>query len=374
MPAEPVLIVGLSGRALATSARAAGFAPIVLDAFADLDTEAAAASLERVPVDGDWRFDADALLGAAERLAPPPVPLVIGSGFDRHPDLLARLAARRELLGSPPEAIAAAKDPLRFAHLLEALGIPHPVMRLDLPPSPAGWLIKRVGGAGGGHVRRFQAGEKLEPDRYLQREQPGRPVSVLVAGDGRSAIALALSDQWPDPAPGRLFRFGGAAAPAELSPDLESRLRSGASTIAAAVGLRGLGTVDTLVDDDAFSVLELNLRPGAAIDAYERASGTSLFALHVAAARGELRALPSSWPRAAASALLWAPEPMALDGTFRWPPWTADRTRGGTRIKAGAPVCTVLGEGLTAAEARQVAETRSLTLLSRLRRQTRRAG
>jgi predicted ATP-grasp superfamily ATP-dependent carboligase len=374
MPAERVLIVGLSGRALAASARVAGYAPIVLDAFADLDTKIAALALERVPVNADWRFDRDALLSAAARLAPPPIPLVVGSGFDRHPDLLELLAKGRELLGCPPQALTAAKDPLRFARLLDQLGIPHPEVRLDTPADPSGWLVKRIGGAGGAHVRRLKASEEVQHGRYLQREQPGRPVSVLVASNGGSAVSLALSEQWPDPAPGRPFRYGGAAAPADLPAELAAGLRLVAERIAAAAGLKGLGSLDTLVDDHTFSVLELNMRPGAAIDAYERASGSSLFALHVAAARGDLGLLPSSWRRAAAALLLWAPEPMAVDSSFRWPPWTADRTRGGTRIPPGAPICTVLGEGLTAIEARQVAETRGLTLLSRLRRQARRAG
>ena len=45
----------------------------------------------------------------------------------------------------------------------------------------------------------------------------------------------------------------------------------------------------------------------------------------------------------------------------------------GTVVAAGGPVCTVLGEGRTAAEAREVAETRALTLLSRLHRHAQRA-
>src|SRR3954469_23627566 len=152
MVAEAVLIVALSGRSLAQSARAGGFDPIVLDAFADLDTREAASAVAQVPVDADWRFLPEPLLAAAQRLAPPPVPLAYGSGFERCPDLLAELAVGRELLGSAPAAIRRAKDPFAFATLLHELGVPHPAVRREPPDDPAGWLAKRAGGAGGGDV------------------------------------------------------------------------------------------------------------------------------------------------------------------------------------------------------------------------------
>lgn len=344
----------------------------MLDAFGDLDTREAAAACERVPVDGDWRLDRERLLEAAGRLAPPPVPLAYGSGFERNADLLAAVSAGRELLGPTPDALRRAKHPLAFAALLRELGLPHPETRRDPPPVDdiASWLAKRVGGAGGAHVRPAAeaAGMSPTPDRYYQRRVAGRPVSVLVAGDGASqAVSLAHSEQWPDPTPERPFRYGGAAAPASLPDRLTARLAETAAQVAAAAGLRGFGSVDLLVDGDDFHVLELNPRWGAAFDAYERAHDVPLFALHVDACRGRL---PAPFPppaRAAASAILWAPERTVIPDGFRWPTWTADRGTPRTVVPSGGPVCTILGEGLTAAEAREIVGTRALALLARLR-------
>jgi hypothetical protein len=211
--------------------------------------------------------------------------------------------------------------------------------------------------------------EAPAPGRYYQRRAAGRPVSALVAGDGSGrAVVLALSEQWPDPTLEQPFRYGGAAAPASLLDRLAGALGEAAARVAAASHLRGLGSVDALVDDDAFHVLELNPRWGAAFDAYERAYEVPLFGLHVGACRGRLPG-PSPTPaRAAASATLWAPERVVVPEGFRWPTWTADRGTAGTVVPAGGPVCTILGEGLTPAEARELAGTRALTLLSRLRR------
>jgi uncharacterized protein len=374
MVAEPVLIVALSGRALAQSARAGGFDPIVFDAFADLDTREAASAVEQVPVDADWRFLSEPLLAAARRLAPLPVPLAYGSGFERCPDLLAELAVGRELLGSAPAAIRRAKDPFAFATLLHELGVPHPAVRREPPDDPACWLVKRAGGAGGGHVRPASAAQQPHSDRYFQRLVPGRAVSALLAGDGREAVALGFSEQWSDPAPGRPYRYGGAAVPADMTAGLAAALADAARHVATASGLRGLGSVDALVDADGFHILELNLRPGASLDAYERACGRPLFALHLAACRGTLPDEPLAPVRAAAAALVRAPERSVIPEGFRWPVWSADRGAPGTVVAAGGPVCTVLGEGRAAAEAREVAETRALTLLSRLRRHAQRAG
>ncbi len=371
----PVLVVALSGRSLAASARRAGWAPVVLDAFADLDTRGAATAADKLPVDRDWRLDGARLLEAAGRLAPPPVPLAYGSGLERNLDLLESLAAGRELLGTSPAAAGRAKDPFAFAALLRELGVPHPEVRREPPPEAKGgaWLTKRVGGAGGAHVR--LATEPPAPGRYYQWRAAGRPVSVLVAGDGSGhAVSLASSEQWPDPTPERPFRYGGAAAPASLPDRFAGALGEAAARVAAASHLRGLGSVDALVDDDAFHVLELNPRWGASFDAYERAYEVPLFGLHVGACRGRLPG-PSPTPaRAAASATLWAPERVVVPEGFRWPTWAADRGTAGTVVPAGGPVCTILGEGLTPAEAREVTETRTLALHAGLRRHTEQAG
>jgi hypothetical protein len=199
----PILVVALSGRSLAASARRAGWAPVVLDAFADLDTRGAATAAEKLPVDRDWRLDGARLLEAAGRLAPPPVPLAYGSGLERNLDLLESLAAGRELLGMSPAAAGRAKDPFAFAALLWELGVPHPEVRREPPPVADEGLAdqaRRRCRRGACATRRRAAGAR----RYYQRRAPGRPVSVLVAGDGAGRRQpRLLSEQWPDPTPER---------------------------------------------------------------------------------------------------------------------------------------------------------------------------
>jgi predicted ATP-grasp superfamily ATP-dependent carboligase len=357
-PAEPVLICALSGRALAQAARAAGYLPIVLDAFGDLDMRAAAAAWARVPVDARWRFRRGALLAAARLLAPPDAPLVWGSGFERTPGLLAELAEGRPLWGTPPAVVRALKDPLRFAALARQVGVAHPVTR-TLPPEPraSGWLLKRAGAAGGGHVRRAAGGTRRPLGRgwYWQREVPGRPVSALVVADGCGAVrVLGISEQWNAPWRGRRFRFGGVAAPAMLPVATRERLCRDAALLAVAAGVRGLASVDALATPDGWiDVLEINPRPGASLDAYGHAFGMNLFRLHREACAGRL---PETWTvdgGAAGSLIVYARRRVRIDPGAEWPAWSADRTPHGTLVAAGGPVCSVLATGADADEVRR---------------------
>ena len=353
-PPEPVLICALSGRALAQAARAAGFAPIVLDAFGDLDTRDAAERWLRVPVDRRWIFRRRPLMATAARLAPAPIPLVWGSGFERATALLAELAAGRPIWGNLPAVVRAVKDPFAFAAALRRLGIAHPEIRDRAPTDPDGWLCKRAGGAGGGHVR--PAGPRPPRGRgwYWQRHARGRPVSALLLG----SRVVAFSEQWATPRAGQRFRFAGAVAPANLTSVARDRLGDAATSLAIHFELKGLGSVDALVAGDSVTVLEANPRPGAALDAYRGSLDFDLLRAHVDACRGLAVPAPSACTGAAGSLIVYAPYALEIPMRFAWPNWTADRSPEGTRIEAGGPICTVLAKADDSQSARALLLTR----------------
>ena len=130
MTGETVLIAAFSGRALAQSARRAGYVPLVVDAFGDLDTRAAAEHYAQIPNAVRIGFRAKPLFAALDALVArsgtPPIGIVLGSGFEDRPKLIQTLDPRYRLLGTNAETVAEVKDPRSLFPLLKQLGIAHP--------------------------------------------------------------------------------------------------------------------------------------------------------------------------------------------------------------------------------------------------------
>ncbi|MFH6783957.1 MULTISPECIES: ATP-grasp domain-containing protein [Methylobacterium] len=367
MTAQAVLIAAQSGRALAAAARRAGYRPFVADLFGDADTRGLAAGYRRVPGRlgaGPGARGVEAALAALAAEAGDPIGLVLGSGFEGAPELMRRLAGRHALLGASADAVAALKDPAGFAALCRRLGIPHPEIAVAPVPDPAGWLVKRRGASGGGHIRPAGPGS-LPAGTYLQRRVPGRPHSLAALADGRDLAVLAVTEQWAAPGPDRPFRYAGAAAPAGLPPGIREAAEAALAGLVAATGLRGLVSADLLVEGEAWWLLEVNPRPGATLDVLDRGP-VPLFAAHLAAASGRLPEHRPILSGAAASEILYAGAAIPAVPPLDWPAWTMDRPSPGSRIEAGAPVCTVIAEGADAGEARRAVARRAADVRARL--------
>jgi predicted ATP-grasp superfamily ATP-dependent carboligase len=366
--AETLLLVALSARALAATARRAGQRAVAIDLFGDADLAALVEAHASVPGDLEEGFEPTALLAAADRLAPrgSGAGVVCGGGLEVRPALIAALAEGRRLLGTAAAAVARLKDPLALAALLDAVGLPRPEIT-DGPASDAGWLVKRAGGGGGGHIRIARPGEAAAPGRYLQRRVAGTPVSALLVADGRRGRVLGWSAQWAAPADAmHPFRWAGAAQPAVPAPGIVADVTAALDPLVAASGLVGLASLDLLVDGEAFHALEVNPRPGATLDIFDGSGAGSLMAQHLAACDG---ALAPTWaPPAAARAMavVYADRPLAIPGCLAWPDWAADRSPAGTRFAPGDPVCTVLAEAADADAARRQALRRGETMLTML--------
>jgi len=373
MRQETLAIVGVTARALAQAARRApdyaGARIVALDWFADRDMIEAADIAEAVPTRRSGGFAERPLLGALGRLAPEGSLLVAGSGFESRLPLLARLGARYRLAGNAPAVLARVKDPRQFFAGVARLGIPHPEIADAVPlGARETWLVKRIGGAGGGHVRPARRSGPVPRGCYAQRRVEGRPVSLAFLADGRRAEPVGFTRQWPSPAPGRPFRYGGAALPAELAPELAARMEEWAARLAREFRLVGLNSADFLVEGESASLLEVNPRPGATLDLLDRAR-PGLFEAHVGACFGRAQAPHAVAGPARASCILYADRGALAIGREDWPAHAADRPHRGSTIPAGGPICTVFGEGPDAPAARASAERRAAEMMRELAEQ-----
>jgi predicted ATP-grasp superfamily ATP-dependent carboligase len=366
--AEPdrYLLVALSARALAVAAQRAGRRALVVDLFGDTDTRASAEASLTVAGDFDDGFDAESLLAAAERLAPAASPprcgLVYGSGLEANTDLLAQLAVSRRLFGNAPATVARTKNPRAFFALLQRLGLPYPAITDATPPDPAGWLMKRIGGSGGGHVAPARS-SATTGGCYFQRKVAGRSVGASFLADGRRALLLGFSEQWSTP---NSYRFGGLLQPAAIGARVAAAVPAALDALTRELGLVGLNSLDLIVEGDTFHVLEINPRPGANLDIFDGADPAGLFGLHIAACEGRL---PERWTppaQATAMSVLYAERPLRVPRRLAWPEWVADRPAPGARIEGGAPICTVLAAAPSRAAVSAAIAARTADVFSRL--------
>jgi len=364
MSDEPfVLVAAISGRALAQSAARGGYRPLVVDFFGDQDTLEIAHDHVRLMGKLTGGIAEDALVTALERLTYdyPAIGIVCGTGFEDRPQLLSVVAARWPLFGNSAAVVSKVKRPESLSEICSRLEIPFPEFSLTKPNNAFDWIAKRVGGAGGSHIR--PASQPPSHRAYYQQRVPGTPVSALFLGDGSGATVIGFSNQWTLGTATKPYRYGGAVRPAMLAAEVEESLARTVDRLAGTASLVGLNSVDFHVDGERFWLLDVNPRPGATLGIFEP-PGQSLFGFHMAACAGNLSATPSYPPGAKAAAITYAEHDIASVPALEWPNWTADRPQPGISIRAGEPLCTVYACGPAASEAKARSDERRQMVLA----------
>ncbi|MEO1205991.1 MAG: ATP-grasp domain-containing protein [Pseudomonadota bacterium] len=373
MSHKPVLIAGFSGRALAQSARRAGFTPYVFDAYGDEDTAEAASKNISDPKILSTGFRAKPTIAALSILkdatGDPNPPLVLGAGFEQSPKLIAALEAQFDVRGCSAKTVATVKDPKSFFGILHDQGIAYPATLTDQhieakpehdndagePRDPEKtWLSKRIGGMGGLHIDVIEPDTPLASRHYAQERLSGLSISATaLAADGHQAFAFTQS--WIKPTGDMPFRYGGVVGSVSPDIELETHLVDTMTALVKTFELRGMVSFDFIVREGEAFLLEINPRPTAALDVLDDARGT-LFKAHLAATAGDgataINFLQSDWsPTTKAAAYLYADAGPLTIPQVAWPTWVCDRPRQGNTIAHHAPILTVISDGDTPAAA-----------------------
>lgn len=348
---EVVLLVAASTRAMAQSAVRSGYACRSVDCFGDLDQRALASNVAETPELGEP--SATALLRLAGR--DPAASVAYGGPLENYPEGVGRLAAGRELLGNGPQALRRVRDPAELTDVLRAAGVAVPresgSVGVRAAVSGRRWLRKKRRSGGGHGVRDWRPGEAVGSDEVVQEYMEGTPASAVVVADGSSAIVLGLSRQLiGDEAFGASgFRYCGSIVPLTDHEDefraVLTQMQRAAEAVTVAFGLRGLFGIDFVSDKGSVCVLEVNPRYTASTEVVEQVRGLPIFDLHVRGCRGEIPDIEPPLPGrglAFGKAILFARRPLALGDTRSWlARGVRDVPRPGSRIAAGAPICTV---------------------------------
>lgn len=325
----------------AQSAFRSGLHAYVIDLFGDNDTRRYAKAAQRV-----CNLDIEALEKAAIGLiGDAVVPLIYGSGLDCQTDALHALGLKYPIVGNVPDTAARTRDPHDFFALLEQLRIPYPEIRFSRPANPAGWLAKAACGEGGKRVAFLANFQPAAPESYyFQRLTPGTPYSLLFLANGKSIRAVGFNTQLTTSSHQLPFLFAGAIDCAALAPAQRAAAMDAAAGLTAALGLLGMNSLDFMADRDGIRVLEINPRPSATAQLYDRDFPEGWLAAHMQACRGQLPDPPSTSGAFKGFRTVYATGETHIRPNLNWPSYCDDLPAAGTAIGRGEPVCTVRAE------------------------------
>jgi uncharacterized protein len=383
-PADVLIIVGASARALAQSAATAGWAVHAADLFADDDLRTAAVQATRV----DPRGYPSSLMAAVTQF--PPGAWCYTGAIENHPQLIDDLAMLRPLAGNAGPAVRAVRDPFLIQEVARAAGLLFP----DTHEVPAGlprdgsFLVKPRASGSGRSIHSWTPGapDHAQEAMIWQRHVPGVPhAASFIMAHGRARL-LGLSRQligepW---CTGRPFTYGGSVtlSVAESPPRLAATAAEIGAVLAERFDLVGAIGVDFVVDANGRPwILEVNPRVTASMELHERATGISIAAAHLEACTMPRRtaATPTcggdgrNW----AKAVLHAAAPLAITAARvaewraraeEWAhddggrPAIADIPTPDQILAARAPVLTVFARGDSADAALTAIRRRALAL------------
>ncbi len=358
------LIIARSGRALAASAKRAGYNVCVMDCFADADTIALSESTLQLAYKCSG-FVAESLLTQTRAIVArhPGIKIVVGTGFEVNTGLLDALRDLAPVLSNSNNTIATLKDPISLCAVLGRAAVRYPTTSLTRPTDATGWLVKKAGGIGGAHVRWLSQVGNVAADCYYQKYISGIVASAVFLARGPHAEIVGFNrqlqtDQFTD----MPFLFQGAVRLNTVAEQHRQDMQAIIDKITQQVSLTGLCGIDYIIDETGeIVVLELNPRPPSTFVLHEQAG--SLFEAHLAC----FGASKVGWPfkeggKCSAYAIYYANQAVQISNTTTWPAWVKDRPGKDTCVAAEFPVCTVYAEAGTTENAMAVLQQRLIMI------------
>lgn len=356
---KTLVVIAISSRPYVKAAKDAGFDVIAMDAFIDADTQGMANQCFQVAC-AHGSFDANALLQTLDTLDAETIfGVCYGAGFEAQPELIATISQRFRLLGNAAETVAACKQPEILAAFCQANQFLTPAISLTAPAVLDGWLVKTVGGSGGAHVQWASAYQApLQTNQYFQQMQTGTSVSCLFLASQQQVTIVGMNEQWVDADQDAPFKYGGAVSHIVLSAQVVETFKRFITLASRQFNLKGLNSVDAVLDGERLVFLEINPRLSATVDLYTPQVGT-LMASHVSAF--DVDAMPPLVLNVQSKAhhIVYAQQPVHISADKHWPDWVSDIPKQSQTFEAGMPICTVTALAENVQEAKRLVQARA---------------
>ena len=376
------LLVGASVRALMESAVESGYPVMGIDFFGDLDSRRCGKTLGLVS-DLGLEPTVRNLLHVAQGTNCQG--LVYASGPENHSDELSFWEERGLLCGNRISVVKQVRDPWQLRQALTEIGVSMPAFYSvgcwnpdEAVAGERGWLLKPLNRGGGHGITELPRDKKAalarlsaltNPGDYIVEEYiSGVPASVTFLADGDQAVVLGTSRQLTgikglNKQP---FVYAGNIVPLDSSlwPELrtlDADLLRISRHLTSVFGLKGLNTLDFIVNSAGIWVLELNPRWSASVELIEKWRGERLFSLHIAACIGKgqtdipfgtesYRTFKQSFAGFWGKSIVYAQSSFEIrkqaysDIDLLYERGVRDIPLVGTKIEKGQPICTVLSE------------------------------
>jgi len=330
---------------LAQAARKINLVPIVIDLFADQDTQAIAekvvcidalslVKVQKVVLDLMTEYNIKSVL--------------YGSGLEGNIDVLFWLEGLFLLHGNSAQVHQRYCNTQDFFKHLEQLNIPYPAISFDQPANAQCYLIKSAHNSGGVGLRSYD-GSNLQIGEYYQQFQKGCAASVLFIAEKQCITIIGFHRQWTVSAID--FSFAGIIKQMNVPARISKAVRRWLEKLITVYALKGLGSLDFIWDGEQCYFLELNLRPPASMLLYPE---LNLLAAHMMQeslskpAKSTVRALQ----------IIYAKKDCRIENSLNWPEWSADRPQKSVRIKENQPICSIMADGKTVGQVEQQLQNR----------------
>lgn len=329
-----VLIIANSARYLAQAATINAFKPLVIDVFADSDTQQYAVEYKKLNSLSLAEI-IPAVTYFKQRYAV--VFCLYGSGFENFGDSLYYLHQHFLLLGNDAETFNTVQDKTRFFSLLTALSIPYPETRFSPPDNMANWLIKPLRGQGGMGITPYHPRQNIIAS-YWQRQQIGSVHSVLFLADAKDSRVIGFNTQWSiNLGNGQEFMFSGIINSSLLTEEHKHTVLTWLKRLIPALKLMGLNTLDFIYHNNTCYCLEINPRLSASVQLYS----PDILLAHCHNSL-DYSVIP---PHYCAYYIIYAPQDIIIPAHINWTDNCVDIPSAGVCCRTRQPICSIIASG-----------------------------
>ncbi len=218
-------------------------------------------------------------------------------------------------------------------------------------PTSGHYLVKDGAHSGGMGVKVWDEISKLAEGEILESFVDGILASACFLADGSHALLLGITRQYSGVKELGAPPFAWCGNTTPFGDDnLQQIIRQTIDCLAASFGLIGLNGIDFIIKNETCTLLEINPRPPASFELFERLLGVNAFQLHLDACQGILpAALPEPSPGTTwGKGILYASNNIRVGDTRSWSNrQIVDVPYPGEDIPTGAPICTILSQAET---------------------------